>query len=80
MDHAMQEYISKQSTEVLWGALQGAVVSKDSMYSNRTSIQMILWELEKRYKDETGVVPDRVQQVWKVFLQSMSEVAADSLK
>lgn len=80
MDHTMQEYISRQPTEMLWSALQRAVVSKDSMYSKRTSIQLILWELEKRYKNETGVVPDGLQQVWKVFLQSMSEVAADNLK
>ncbi len=80
MDHSLQGYIARQSSEMLWDAVSGYMASRRRMLDNRSNIVLILRELEKRDKAEAGKVSPRVEQAWTDLIQRMVEIAAENFK
>lgn len=73
MEHSIEAYLARQSTEVLEGLLRSYCASEKSLCSNEDSVRLILKELKRRYEIPGGRLPPHVRKAWEEYLLHMEK-------
>jgi len=76
MEHSLEAYLSRLSTEILCGVLWGNLSCKESAYSNRDLILMILRQLEKRCEADEELAKG-VRKAWDRYTQYMAQIVEE---
>ena len=77
MEHTLEAYLARRSTDVLEQALQCYCASERNLKSNKDAVELILKELKKRYNNPEGEQPPHIQAAWKAYQRHLTECAQD---
>ena len=73
MEHSLEAYLGRQSTQVLEVILQGYLATEESLIANTDRVLLILKELEKRWSPPEGELQEHIKQAWELYLKRVEQ-------
>ena len=73
MEHSLEAYLGRQSTQILEVALRGYLETEEKLIANTDVVLLILKELEKRWNPSDEEMSENMKQAWERYLEHMKQ-------